>query len=393
MSSTGIGVAIVGAGMVGQAHAAGYRAARTVEGPALPPVRLVAVADIDAGQARHVADRFGYDRAEPGWQAVAAADDVDVVVVAVANPLHREVVEGLLAAGKHVMCEKPLAPTVADAEAMVAAAHRAPGQRTGVGFSFRRVPAVAAIRDYVRDGTLGRALHFAGRYWCDYGADPRGPMSWRYKGRPGSGALADIGSHVVDLAEFVCGPITSVHGAVLSTAIAERALPLRAAVGHAAAELSDTVEPVENEDLVSFTAGFASGASATITASRVSHGHPNALGFELFCSAGAASYDLERPAELRVWDGTPPARTNGYRTVLAGPAQPYLDGGLAMNFPGVGHGQNDLFVWQARAFLEQVAGIEGHLPPVAGLAEGLRNLLLLDAVVESARSGSLVPVG
>jgi predicted dehydrogenase len=109
VSGDGLGVAIVGAGMIGQAHAAGYRAVHAVAGPTLPPVRLVAIADINATLARHVADRFGYQRAETGWQAVAAADDLDVVVVAVANPLHREVVEGMLAAGKHVLCEKPLA--------------------------------------------------------------------------------------------------------------------------------------------------------------------------------------------------------------------------------------------------------------------------------------------
>ena len=392
MSGSGLGVAIVGAGMIGQAHAAGYRAVNAVEGPKLPPVRLVAVADINATLAQHVADRFGYQRAETSWQAVAEAEDVDVVVAAVANPLHREVVEGMLAAGKHVLCEKPLAPTIEDGQAMVAAAERAPGQQTAVGFSFRRNPAIAAIRDYVNDGTLGRPLHFAGRYWCDYGADPRGPMSWRYKGSPGSGALADIGSHLVDLAEFVCGPIASVRGAVLSTSITERALPAGTAIGHAPAELSDIYEPVENEDVVSVTATFASGASATLTATRISFGHPNALGFELFASEGAATYDLERPGEFQIWDAAPPARINGYRTVLAGPAQPYLSGGLPMNFPGVGYGQNDLFVWQARAFLEQVAAIEGNLPPVATFADGVRNLRLLAAIVESAQSGSEVKI-
>jgi len=217
-------------------------------------------------------------------------------------------------------------------------------------------------------------------------------MSWRYKGAPGSGALADIGSHLVDLAEFVCGPIASVRGAVLSTSVTERALPAGTAIGHAAAELSDKYEPVENEDVVSVTAVFASGASATLTATRISFGHPNALGFELFASEGAATYDLERPSEFQIWDATPPARTNGSRPVLAGPAQPYLSGGLPMNFPGVGYGQNDLFVWQARAFLEQVAGIEGNLPPVATFADGVGNLELLAAIVESAQSGSEVKI-
>jgi predicted dehydrogenase len=212
-------------------------------------------------------------------------------------------------------------------------------------------------------------------------------MSWRYQGGPGSGALADIGSHLTDLAEFVGGPITAVRGAVLATVIHERALPLGTAIGHAATELSDTWEPVENDDVATFTATFASGAAGTFSVSRVAYGHPNALGFEVFASGGAATFDLERAGEFRVADASSPHGTAGYRTVLAGPQHPYLTGGLAMDFPGVGYGQNDLFVWQARAFLEQVAGVTGGLPRTASFADGLRNLRLLAAVVESAANG------
>jgi predicted dehydrogenase len=386
IQGSSIGVAVIGAGMAGRAHAAGYRAATTVYGPGLPDVRLVAIADINAEFAADTARRFGYARAESSWQAVAEAPDVDVVSVVVANPLHREIVAGLLAAGKHVLCEKPLAPSVADAEAMVAAAEAAAGRQTGVGFTFRRSPAINAVREQVEAGAIGRPVHFNGHYWCDYGSDPNAPMSWRYKGEPGSGALSDIGSHLVDLAEFLCGRVEAVRGAVLATAVTERALPLGAAVGHAATALSDVREPVENEDLVTFTARFGSGATATLSASRVAYGLPNALGFELFAESGAATFDLARAGEFGFADGSPPAVTGGYRQVLAGPAHPYLTGGLAMDFPGVGYGQNDLFTFQARAFLEQVAGLD-RLPPVPTFAHGLHNLRLVAAVVESAKSG------
>jgi predicted dehydrogenase len=354
----------------------------------LPEVRLVAVADVNAELATATSRRFGYQRAETDWQAVAAADDIDVVSVVVANHLHREIVEGLLAAGKHVLCEKPLAPSVADGEAMLAAARSAAanGVKSALGFTFRRSPAIAAIRDQVRDGNLGAPVHFNGHYWCDYGCDPNGPMSWRYQGAPGSGALSDIGSHLLDLAEFTCGPIVSVSGAVLSTQISERALPLGTVVGHAAAEVSDVFQPVENEDLVAVTVGFESGAVGTLSASRVAYGHPNALGFELFAQAGAATFDLERAGEFGLIEAAGAGPTNGYRQVLVGPEQPYLSGGMAMDFPGVGYGQNDLFVWQARAFLEQVAGLDG-LPAPASFEEGLHNLHLLATVVESARAG------
>ena len=385
MTGSSIGVAVIGAGMAGRSHAASYRTASTLYGEGLPEVRLVAVADVNPAFATDTARRFGYERAETGWEAVAEAPDVDVVSVVVANPLHRQIVEGLLAAGKHVLCEKPMAPTVEDAEAMVAAA-KASGRETGIGFVFRRSPAIAAIRDQVASGAIGRPLHFNGHYWCDYGVDPRAPMSWRYKGGPGSGALSDIGSHLIDLAEFVCGPIQSVRGAALPTIIGERAVPLGAAVGHAAAELSDVTEPVENEDLVSFTASFASGAAGTLSASRVAYGLANSLGFEVFAERGAATFDLARAGEFGFADPAPAGPTQGYRQVLVGPAHPYLTGGLPMDFPGVGYGQNDLFSFQARAFLEQVAGLE-RLPRMASFSEGLRNIRLLDAVVASAKAG------
>jgi len=383
--NTSLGVAVIGAGMAGRAHIAGYRTASTLYGPDLPEVRLVAVADAYPGLADTTAARFGYQRGETDWRAIADADDIDVVSIVVANHLHREIAEGLLAAGKHVLCEKPMAPSVEDAEAMVVAAAKA-GTQAGVGFSYRRSPAVGAIREQVENGTLGAPLHFNGHYWCDYGVDADAPMSWRYKGAPGSGALADVGSHLVDLAEFICGPITAVRGGVFATVIPERALPVGNVVGHAKAELSDVREPVENEDLATFTATFAGGGAATFSASRVSYGLPNSLGFELFAERGAATFDQARPAEFGFIDGAPTSATQGFRQVLVGPDHPYLHGGLAMDFPSVGFGQNDLFTFQARAFLEQVAGV-GKLPPVPSFAHGLRNLRLLGAVAESARRG------
>ncbi len=385
MSSSSIGVAVIGAGMAGRAHVAGYRAATAVHSAGLPEVRFVAVCDVNGTIAKETADRFGYQRAETSWQAVADAPDIDVVSVVVANTLHREIVEGLLAAGKHVLCEKPLAPSVEDAQAMVAAA-AASDRQTATGFTFRRSPAINAVREQLESGVIGRPLHLDGHYWCDYGCDAMAPMSWRYKGGPGSGALADIGAHLIDMAEFLCGPVESVSGAVLATYITERHLPVGAVVGHALAAVSEETEPVENEDLVSFTARFTSGATATLSASRTAYGHPNALGFEIFAETGAATFDLARASEFGFVDRSAPHATHGYRQVLVGPEHPYVTGGLPMDFPGVGYGQNDLFIWQARAFLGQVAGVDG-LPTCPTFEDGLRNLRLLRAVVTSAENG------
>lgn len=381
-----IGVAVIGAGMVGRAHAAGYRSASTVFGPGLPPVDLVTIADLNGEFAKETARRFGYEKFETDWTRILQDDRIHVVSVAVANSLHRELSEALLAAGKHVLCEKPLAPTTADAKAMVEAAKKASALQAGTGFTFRRSPAIGAIKNELANGNLGKPFFFNGHYWCDYAADPSRPMSWRYKGELGSGALADIGSHVVDLAEFMFGAISSVSGAVLTTFTKERALPVGAAVGHAATELSDQIEPVENEDLVTFIAKFANGATGTFSSSRAAHGLANGLGFEIHTEKGAATFDLGRMGEFGYYDSTSPHQTSGYRQAFIGPDHPYIAGGMAMDFPTVNYGQNDLFVWQARGFLEQVAGLN-QTPKVASFDEGLRNLIILDAIVESAKNG------
>jgi predicted dehydrogenase len=377
-----LGVAVIGAGMVGRAHAAGYRVASQLYDLDLPEIRLVAIADAHEPFAVDGAKRFGYERAETSWQAIVEAPDIDVVSVAIANELHRPVVEALLAAGKHVLCEKPLAPSVDDAKAMVAAAEGADTQ-SGVGFSFRRTPGINAIREQLDSGAIGPVRHFNGHYWCDYAQNPGNPMSWRYKGGPGTGALADIGSHMIDLGEYLCGPIANVSGAVFQTFTKERPVPLGATVGHAAGAVGDTKERVENEDIATFTATFASGAVGTFSISRVAHGLPNGLGFEVFAADGAAAFDLNRPGEFTFADHGADAKTNGFRSVLIGPQHPGIDKGVPMDFPSVGHGQNDLFAWQARAFLDQVAGL-GKLAPVPSLAHGLHNMEILAAVTQSA---------
>ena len=375
-----IGVAVIGAGMVGRAHANAYRNASTVFGIDRPRTRLVAIADVHEPFAADAARRYGFERTETDWRAIVDAPDIHAVSVAVANHLHRPVTEALLAAGKHVLCEKPLAPSVDDAQAMVDAAQAYPQQVNAVGFTFRRSPAVNAIKEQVEQ-RLGKVRHFVGNYWCDYGHDPGRPMSWRYLGGAGSGVLADIGSHLVDLAEFFCGDTAVVQGTTMATLIAERPRPLGVAVGHSGGvRLSDERVPVENEDICTFTTAYEGGTLGTFSLSRVAYGHANSLRFDLFCEGGTASFDLTRPAEFSIIDGGPDEPVNGARTVFIGPWHPYLARGLPMDFPTVGHGQNDFFVFQAKAFLDQIAGVR-EIPPCPDMAHGLHNLKVLEAVV------------
>ena len=390
-----LGVAVIGAGMAGRAHAAAYRIAPTLYASTLPPLRYVSIVDANPELGDLAARRFGYERNDTSWQALAEDPAVDVVSVVVANRLHREMVEGLLAAGKHVLCEKPLSDTLTDARAMVEAADAA-SSVARIGFTYRRSPGVAALRELIMNGTLGTVLHVDARYWCDYAADPQGPMAWRYKGVPGSGALADIGSHTAYLAEFLAGDITEVSGGRFITAIKQRPVALGAVVGHGKVEVSDTYEAVENDDYAAFSAQFASGAAGVVQVSRVAAGHPNGLVIEVFGDRGAAVWAQERPAEFQLMlnEGSA-AGTNGYRTVIIGPDHPYVAGGQPMDAPGVGLGQNDGFAFQARAFLDEVAGLSEaeSLPRCASFSEGVHNMEVLAAVVSSAESnGSAVTV-
>ena len=382
-----IGVAVIGAGMAGRAHAAAYRIAPTLYESILPDLRFVSIGDVSPGLGSLAARRFGYERNDTSWQAIAEDPDINVLSVVVANFLHREMVEGLVAAGKHVLCEKPLSDNLEDARAMADLA-RSANTVVRIGFTFRRAPGVAALRELVTSGALGRILHVDGRYWCDYASDPMGPMSWRYKGAPGSGALADIGSHVAYLVEFLGGDVQEVSGGRFATAITERPVPLGTVVGHGQAAVSDTYEAVENDDYASFSAQLERSVGV-VQVSRVAAGHPNGLALEVFGDAGAAKWEQERPAEFQLMLHEGAVGTRGYRRVIIGPDHPYFAGGLPMDAPGVGVGQNDGFVFQARAFLEEVAGIDeaDALPRNASFDEGVHNMEILAAVAESAAGG------
>ncbi|QHC56983.1 Gfo/Idh/MocA family protein [Rathayibacter tanaceti] len=374
--------------MAGKAHAAAYRTAPAVYGNTLPPIRLVAIADTFEPLARSAAERFGYSRHETSWRAIADAEDIDVVSVVVANHLHREIVDGLLAAGKHVLCEKPLSDSIASARAMAETA-RGADRIARIGLTFRRAPGIAYLHELIGTGVLGDVLHFSARYWTDYAADPGVGISWRFKGPQGSGVLADVGSHVSYLAEFLAGPVSEVSGGRFRTVIPERPRPLGAVSGHGTTAVSDELDTVENDDYAAFSLGFESGAAGAVEVSRVAAGHPNTLQLEVFGSRGAVRWTQERPAEVQLYLSEGPAAQRGYRTIPLGHDHPYIAGGLPLDVSGVGFGQNEGFVFQSRAFLEEVAGLPeaDSLPRNAGFDEALHNMLILDAVTRSAAAG------
>lgn len=383
-----IGVAVIGAGMAGRGHAAAYRAAGSLFGSDLPPVRLVSIGDVNTAFGEAAAKRFGYERSDADWRTIADDPNIDAVSVVVANHLHREIVEGLLAAGKHVLCEKPLSDTLDDARAMVAAANKS-DKVARIGLTFLRNPAIAAIQQIIASGQLGKVLHFSGRYWADYSADPMAPMAWRYKGGMGTGALADVGSHISYVSEFIAGaPAKAVSGARFITSIKERPVATGAVMGHNHAEVSDKFEAVENDDYAAFTVEFGD-AAGVIEVSRVAAGHPTTLTFEVYCEKGAAVFDQRRNGEFQLMLNEGPYGQRGFRTVQIGPSHPYIAGGLPVDAPGVNVGQNDQFFFQNRAFLQEVAGLPetAALPFCASFEDGVHNMEIIDTVVQSFEQG------
>ncbi len=382
-----IGVAVIGAGMAGRAHAAAYRAATSLYGSDLPPVKLISIGDVMPQFGQAAADRFGYERSDADWRRIADDPNIHAVSVVVANHLHREIVEGLLAGGKHVLCEKPLSDTLDDARSMVAAADGATSIAR-IGLTFLRNPAIAAIQKIVASGQLGKVLHFSGNYWADYSSDPMSPISWRYKGGMGTGALADVGSHISYVAEFITGqPFSTVSGARFVTSITERPVPSGAVQGHSAATASDKFDSVENDDYAGFIAEFGNVAGA-IQVSRVAAGHPTSLEFEVYCEKGAARFSQARNGEFQLVLNEDPYSQRGFRTIQVGPSHPYIAGGLPVDAPGVNVGQNDQFFFQNRAFLQEVAGLPETeaLPYCPDFRDGLHNMEVIEAVIQSGKN-------
>ncbi len=383
MPRTTIGIGQIGYSFMGVAHSQGWRNARSFFDPALEP-RLVALAGRDRDAATEVARRFGWESVETDWRALVARDDVDVVDICTPGDSHCEIAVAALEAGKHVLCEKPLANSVDEAVAMTQAAQRAAerGVRSMVGFTYRRVPAIAHARRLVEQGLLGDLHHVRAQYLQDWLVDPDAPLSWRLqKERAGSGALGDIGAHVVDLAQFLTGERLTGVSALTETFVRER--PVATAAHGLSATAGTERGPVTVDDAAVFVGRLTGGALAVFEATRFATGRKNAIRLELNGSRGSIAFDFEDMNTLHVHDATAAATESGFtRVVVTEPQHPYV---AAWWPPGHGLGYEHGFTHQAADFLAALA--EGR-DPSPSFADGLGVQQVLDAVERSAAAGS-----
>ncbi|WP_428966816.1 Gfo/Idh/MocA family protein [Micromonospora fluostatini] len=377
---------MVGYAFMGAAHSQAWRTVnRVYDLPAR--VRMAAICGRDAGKVADAADRLGWETYTTDWRELIARDDIDIVDVCTPGDSHAEITLAALAAGKHVLCEKPLANSVAEARAMTAAAAtaQAAGIRSMCGFNYRRVPAVTMMQQMVAAGRLGTIRHVRAVYLQDWIVDPQFPLVWRLqKDKAGSGALGDIGAHIIDLTQFVTGQRISGVSAVTETFVKERPLPTGSSGLAATVDGSGPATgQVTVDDAAIFLARLDGGGLATYEASRFATGRKNALRVEINGSLGTLVFDLERLNELEFYDATRPAAEQGFSRILVTEGDhPYMS---AWWPPGHIIGYEHSFTHQMRDLVEAVAT---GADPAPSFADALQVQLVLDAVERSARLGS-----
>jgi predicted dehydrogenase len=376
-------VAIVGYAFMGAAHSQAWRTVNRVFDLPVDAVMQV-MCGRDEQQARTAAERLGWAEVETDWRRVVERDDIDVVDVCTPGDSHAEITIAALAAGKHVLCEKPLANTVGEAERMVEAARTAAGRgiRSMVGYNYRRVPALAFARRLVEDGRIGEIRHVRAQYLQDWIIDPQFPLVWRLqKDRAGSGALGDLGAHLIDLAQYVTGDLITGVSALSETFIKQR--PLAAASAGLSATGGSETGAVTVDDAALFHARFGRGALGSFEATRFATGHKNGLRLEIEGSRGALAFDFESMNELEFYDAGEPAVTAGFRRILVTePDHPYM----AAWWPA-GHiiGYEHTFTHEVRDFLEALAT---DTDPQPSFATGLQVQQVLAAIETSAANTS-----
>jgi len=372
-----LGVAAIGYAFMGKAHSNAWRnVASFFDVPAFEQKVLVGR---DAGAVAEAAAKYGWTESATDWRSVIERDDIHIVDICAPGWMHAEIAIAALQAGKHVLVEKPLANTLAEAELMTAAAAkaRARGVQSMIGFNYRRIPALALARELIAEGRLGTVRHVRAAYLQDWLSDAESPMSWRLrKETAGSGALGDIASHAIDQIQYLTGQTILEASGVLKTFVTQRP-----GAGGPARGLED----VTVDDAVWATFWLTGDMGASVEASRVATGQKNSLQIEVYGTAGSLTFDLENLNELNFLDATAPVREQGFRRILVNePEHPYLEAWWPQ-----GHiiGWEHTFTHQIRDFL---VAIRDGSQPSPSFEEGLQVQRVLAAVEASASNRSTI---
>ncbi len=338
-------IGLIGAGWMGKAHTTAFHNAKMIFGDDMPIFEVIA--DNHEEQVQKMCASLGYSRSTTDWKSVCTDPNVDLVDVATPNCMHYEMVKFALQNGKHVFCEKPLSISAEQSRELADLA-AAKGVVNYCGFSNIMNPANAYVRDLVSSGKLGKIMRVHATYDQDMLLDPKLPITWRHINKlAGSGALGDLGSHLLSVSQMICGDMEEVC-AVSSIVIPER--PKTAG--------SSEMQPVENDDVVSFLVKYKNGAIGDFSSSRVATGRKNYFYYEIQGTEGTVAYNLERMGEVQVYFKSDAdadhGRDCGFRTVLLNPQhegfrwfQPA--GGIAIAF-------DDMKTLQAHTLMQAMGG-------------------------------------
>lgn len=378
-------IALVGSKFMGRAHSnAWLNVGRFFPGAGASVMHTVAARN--EAEVQEFAAQWGWRNASTDWRAAVTADEVDLVDIATPNSVHAEQAIAALEAGKHVVCEKPLAGTLADAQAMVDAAASSSGQ-TFVWYNYRRVPAVALAHQLVQSGALGKIYHVRAAYLQSWGG-PDTPLLWRFQGEvAGSGAHGDLNAHIIDAVRFITGEeIVKIEGSIEHTFIEERALLDEGAGGEIAGAGASTAGMGRStvDDAVMFMGRLSGGGLASFEATRLATGYHNANRWEIHGERGAVRFDFERMNELGFYDLSGEGRSQGWTTIdvtRGGDAHPYVEAWWPDSH---GLGYEHGFVNQAADILTMVGGGQ-PVVPMPDFADAFKTQQVLDAALVSAR--------
>ncbi len=380
-------VGMIGYAFMGAAHSQAWRTVnRAFDLPLAAQMSVVTGRDADNVAA--AAARLGWDDYSTDWRDVIDRDDIDLIDICTPGDTHAEIALAALAAGKHVLCEKPLANSVAEAREMAAAATAAQsrGIRSMCGFNYRRTPAVALMKQLVDAGRIGAIRHVRAVYLQDWIVDPSFPLVWRLQREiAGSGALGDIGAHIIDLTQFVTGQSIGSVSALTETFVKQR--PLATASSGLAASGSAEMGDVTVDDAALFLARLDGGAVATYEATRFATGRKNGLKVEVNGSLGSLVFDFERMNELEFYDATRAGAEQGFTKILVTePDHPYMSAWWPAGHP---IGYEHTFTHEIR---DLIAAVAAGSDPTPSFTDALQVQLVLDAVERSAATSSWTEV-
>lgn len=366
-------VGLIGGGFMGKAHSVAYAGMPMFFWPAPGiPIRHT-FCDVTEGLAKDGAARYGFKHYTTDYREIMKNPEIDIVDISTPNNTHAEIAIAAARAGKHILCEKPIATSTGDARRMVEEVKKT-GVVNQLAFNYRRIPAVVLAKKFIQEGKIGQIISYRGTYLS--GGDTTTPMGWRQrKDIAGYGVLGDVGTHSLDLARYLCGEVNEVHG-VLKTVTPKRPLI------PGSSELHD----VENDDEASFSMKFANGAYGAIFASNNCWGRNNYISFELYGTLGAITFRYDRRDELEVCFSDDFADRRGFKTIqTGGPDHPYGEGLWPID--GIGIGFGELKIIECYDFVKAIAGGYQATPD---FNEGYKLCLICDAIAESSKTGAWV---